>query len=117
MLDVLVQHGRKVARSGDQQVVEAFAAQRADPAVRNGVCARCSHRGAEDADVGAGEYSVEGGGVLGISVADQELELLGAVAEVHEQVAGLLVTHAPVGRAVIPAMCTRRRPCSITTGT
>ena len=46
--------------------------------------------GAEDADIGAGEHGVEGGDELGISVADQEPELLGAVTEVHEQVAGLL---------------------------
>ena len=46
--------------------------------------------GAEDADVGAGEHGVEGGGELGIAVADQEPELLGAVAEVDQQVAGLL---------------------------
>ena len=32
VLDVLLQHDRQVAWSGDQQVVEAFAAQRADEA-------------------------------------------------------------------------------------
>jgi hypothetical protein len=41
-------------------------------------------------DVGAGEDRVEAGGELGISVADQVAELLGPVAEVHQEVAGLL---------------------------
>ena len=36
------------------------------------------------------QHGVEGGGELGIPVADQELELIGVVAEVDEQVAGLL---------------------------
>jgi hypothetical protein len=78
-----------VAWSGDQQVVEAFAAQRADEALRDRVRARCPHRGADDADVDAGEDGVEGSGELAVPVADQEPELLGAVAEVDQQVAGL----------------------------
>ena len=86
----LVRRRDTVAGSGDQHVVEAFAAQRADEALGDRVRARCPDWGADDADVGAGEHGVEGGGELGIPVADQEPELLGAVAEVHEQVAGLL---------------------------
>ena len=61
-----------------------------DEAFGDRVRARCLDWGAEDADIGAGEHGVEGGSELGISVADQELELLGAVAEVDEQVASLL---------------------------
>ena len=61
--DVLLQHCREVARSGDQEVVEAFAPQGADPAFHNGVRAWCSNGGADDVDVGAGEHGVEGGGV------------------------------------------------------
>jgi hypothetical protein len=71
-------------------VVEAFAAQRADEAFGDGVRSRCLDWGAEDADVGAGEHRVEGGGELAVPVADQEPELLGVVAEVHQEVAGLL---------------------------
>ena len=41
------------------------------------------------ADVGAGEYRVEGGGERGVSVADQETESFGVVAEVCERVAAL----------------------------
>jgi hypothetical protein len=50
----------------------------------------CSNRGADGADVGGGEHGVEGGDELVIPVADQEPELIGVVAEVDEQVAGLL---------------------------
>jgi hypothetical protein len=53
--------------------------------------------------ISAPANGVEGGSELGISVADQELELLGAVAEVDEQVRACWVTQAPVGWAVIPA--------------
>jgi hypothetical protein len=41
-------------------------------------------------DVGAAEHRVKGGAELAVPIADQEPELLGAVAEVHQEVAGLL---------------------------
>ena len=44
VLDVLPQHYREVARSGDQEVVEAFAAQGADPALSDRVRPRCPDR-------------------------------------------------------------------------
>ena len=50
---------------------------------------------ADDGDVGTGEHVVKGGGELAVSVADQEPEPVGALTEVHQQVAGLL-SH-PVG--------------------
>ena len=54
LLGELVQHCVEVAWSGDQHVVEAFAAQGADEAFRDRVCAGCPDRGADDPDVGAG---------------------------------------------------------------
>jgi hypothetical protein len=45
--------------------------------------------------VGAGEDGVEGRGELAASVADQEPEPVDAVAEFHEQVAGLLGDPVP----------------------
>jgi len=71
-------------------VVEAFSAQGADEAFRDRVRAWCPDRGADDADVGAGEHGVERSRELAVPVADQEPEPVGALAEVHEQVAGLL---------------------------
>ena len=49
-----------------------------------------SDRGADDPQVGAGEDGVERGGELAVPVADQEPEPIAAIAEVHQQVAGLL---------------------------
>jgi hypothetical protein len=88
VLDELAQHHHEVAPSGDQHVVEAFAAQRADEALGDRVRPRRLDWGADDGNVGAGEHGVEGG-ELGIAVADQEPELLGVVAKVDQQVAGL----------------------------
>ena len=79
-----------MAWSGDQEVVEAFPAQGADEAFRDRVRAGCPDRRADDPDVGAGEDGVERGGELAVPVADQEPEPVGAIAEIHEQVAGLL---------------------------
>ena len=64
--------------------------QRSDEAFGDGVRSWRLHRGANDADVGASEHCVEAGGELAVPVADQVAELLGAVAQVHDQVAGLL---------------------------
>jgi hypothetical protein len=65
---VLAQHNCEVALSGDQQVIEAFAAQCAfDHRVR----LWCANWGAEDADVGASEDCVEGGGELAVPVTDR----------------------------------------------
>jgi len=86
--EVLLQHYCEVASSGDQEVVEAFAAHGADPSLCNRVRSRCSNRGADDADVGAGEHGVEGGGELAVTVADQKPELLGAVTKVDQQGCG-----------------------------
>jgi hypothetical protein len=112
--EVLLQHYREVPRSGDQQVIKAFPAQDADEAFRDRVRSWRPDRAADDANVRAGEHRVECGGQLAVPVADQKPELGGAVAEVDEQVAGL-GDPGPGGVAVIPAMYTRRRPCSITT--
>jgi hypothetical protein len=60
VLDVLLQHDRQVAWSGDQQVVEALAAQCAGEALGDRVRPRCPGWGADDADVGAGERGVDG---------------------------------------------------------
>ena len=90
VLDILAQHDLEVAWSGDQQVVEAFPAQCPDEAFRDRVRPGRSDRGADDPNVGTGEDRVEGRGELAVPVTDQEAELLGAVVEVQEQVAGLL---------------------------
>src|SRR3954463_6189717 len=62
---------------------------------RDRIRPRCPDRGADDADVRAGEHGVECGGEFAIPVADQEPEPVGPVAEVHQQVAGLLGDPGP----------------------
>jgi hypothetical protein len=53
VLEVVLQDQREVAPSGDQEVVEAFAAQAADSALRDRVRSGCSNRAADDAEVRA----------------------------------------------------------------
>ena len=74
----------------DQKVVEAFAAESADPALRVRVRSRCPRRCADDPDLSVGEHGVEVRGELAVAVTDEESELGGAVAEIHQQVPGLL---------------------------
>jgi hypothetical protein len=69
----------EVARSSNQKVVEALAAQRPDQAFGDRVRPWRSDRGADDADIGTGEHRVEGGSELAVSVSDEESELLGLV--------------------------------------
>jgi hypothetical protein len=72
-------------------VIEAFPARRSDWA-------------ADDVNVRAGEYRVEGGAELAVPVAEPE-----PVARSPRSISRLRVcwvTQAPVGWAVIPAMCT-----------
>jgi hypothetical protein len=96
MLGILPQHCSEVPGSGDQEVVEAFAAQRADEAFGDRIRPGCPDRGA-DADVGASERGVERGGELAVPVRGSRPEPVGAVAEVHDQVAGLLGDPSPGG--------------------
>jgi hypothetical protein len=86
-----------MALSDDQDVVEAFPAQCPDEAFRDRVRPRCPDRSADDPNVGTGEDRVERGGELAVPVADQELEPVGAITEVHQQVAGLLGHPRPGG--------------------
>ena len=89
MLHILAQHDVEMAWSDDQEVVEAFPAQSADEAFRDRVRPRCADRRPNDPHVSADEDCVEGRGELAVPVTDQEPESVGAIAEIHEQVAGL----------------------------
>jgi hypothetical protein len=48
------------------------------------------HRRLDDPDIDRGEHGIEGGGELGVAVADEEPEPPMGLVEVDEQVAGLL---------------------------
>src|SRR4029079_14030791 len=70
----LAQHGYGVSSVEDQEVVEEFAADRADEAFGDRVRPWCTHRRRDDLDVDGCEHGVEGGSELGVAVADQEPE-------------------------------------------
>jgi hypothetical protein len=117
VLDKLGQDVGELARSGDEDVVEAFASQGADPALGDRVRPRGLRWRLDDADLGGAEDGVEGTGELRVS-ADEETKLLGAVAlRSMRRFRACWVTQGPVGWAVIPATCTRRVPCSMTIST
>jgi hypothetical protein len=114
VLGVLGKDLPKVLFAVDQQVVEALTAQRSRIPLREGVRPGRSDRSLDDPHAGAGEYLVEHRRELAVAVADQEFEVAGASAEVHQQVAGLLggpraggvsgdaQTVHPVGAGVCP---------------
>ena len=90
VLEVLLEYHREVALSGDQELVEAFPAEGADEAFRDRVHPWCPYR------VRMIRMSVPVKTASNVAVnfvvpvADQEQELVGAFAEVHQEVAGLL---------------------------
>ena len=90
----------------DEHAVGDLAADGADESFGTGVRPWASRWDLANGDSGVGQYGVEGGGELSGSVTDEEFELLGAVAEVDEQIAGLLGGPRPVGLVVTPRMCT-----------
>jgi len=102
-------------RGPDQEVVEAFPAQCPDEPFRDRVRSRCTDRGSDDLDVVGSEHGVEGRGELAVSVADQEPEPVGAFAQIHEQVAGLLGDPGAGGVGGDPGEVHVASPCSITT--
>ena len=87
---VLAQDPLQVGLAPYEGAVQEFAAASADPAFGDGV-----HPGRLDVaehapDPGVGEDGVECGGEVGSAVADHELDPVGLVADVHDQVVGLL---------------------------
>ena len=77
-------------RAGDEDAVGALAPGAGDPALADRVRARRLDRRFDDPHAGRGEDGAERGGVLSISVPDQELQAVGPLPEVHEDVPGLL---------------------------
>jgi hypothetical protein len=68
------------------------------PALHDGVHARHPDTALHDLESGVGEQCVEGGGELGVAVADEELGLAACVFEVHYEVASEL--HDPLSGGV-----------------
>ncbi|MDQ1526229.1 MAG: hypothetical protein QOG18_842, partial [Microbacteriaceae bacterium] len=69
---VLGEHLSQVSFAVDEQVVGAFPAQGANPALADRVRSGCLDWSLDDLDAFGGEDGVEAGGVLGVPVADEE---------------------------------------------
>jgi hypothetical protein len=87
---VLVEHGGEVPFAGDEDTVEALAADGADPTFGVGVRAGRLWRRLDDVDAGRGEHRVEDSGEFRVAVAQQEPQIVGSLVEIHKQIAGLL---------------------------
>jgi hypothetical protein len=92
VLKVAAQDVNKVLAANDQKVVKALSTDGPDPAFGDGVGVGRSNRRADDPETGRSPDIVERSGELGVSVADQEPDRGGTVAEVEEEVAGWTCT-------------------------
>ena len=95
--DVLAHGVEKVSFAVDEDVVQALPPCGADPAFRERVRPRRSRGIAHDPHALRREDRVRGPDELRVPVADREPELVGPLAQNHEQVAGLL-GHPLTGR-------------------
>jgi hypothetical protein len=84
--NVLVQYAFEGAAVPDQDPVEAFGPDGAYPPLGVAVCAGRPRRNLDGLDTGRGEHRVEGGGELGVPVADEEPQPVGLLIKVHQQI-------------------------------
>ena len=87
---VRVEHGCEVSFAGDEDPVQTFASDGADPAFGVRVGAWRVRRCLDHFDAGPGEHGIEGGAELRVPVAQQEPEAVGSLVEVHQQIPSLL---------------------------
>src|SRR5687767_15005063 len=83
VIDVLADYGLSVPLVVDQHVVGAFLSEAAAPAFDEAGCPRGAGRSLDHGDASGGKHRVEGGGVLGVAVADEEPEPVGPLAQVE----------------------------------
>lgn len=97
----------QVARSDDQDPIEALGLDRLHPPLCEGVGARCHDRDANDIDAISSEDHVEATAVLGVAVVDEKSHGLASVSKRIERLRACWVTHTESGRAMQPATWTR----------
>ena len=115
MLEILAQYDVEVAWPGDQDVVEALAAEGADEAFGDRVCPGCPDR-VRMMRMSAPANTASKAAVNLLSRSRIRNRSCSARSpRSMSRLRACWATQAPVGWAVIPAMCTRRGPCSITT--
>jgi hypothetical protein len=90
VIDILAEDVMEVPSADEEDAVGALAPGAGDPPLADRIRTRCLDRRGDDPYVGRGEDRVERVGVLGISVSDQELQAVGPLTGVHEDVPGLL---------------------------
>jgi hypothetical protein len=105
---ILRQQLAEVASAEDEHPVGELGAHGEDEPLGVGVRPRTAGRDLKDLDACSGEDSVEGDGELAGPVADEEPERFRALAEVQEEVAGLLGGPRPVGVGGDAEDCTYR---------
>jgi hypothetical protein len=89
VLDVAVEDAKEVPAAGDQEMVQAFPAHSADPALGDGVGVRRLDRCAEDLGADRAPEVIEGSGELAVAVAEQESEA-GLLIKRAKEIPGLL---------------------------
>jgi hypothetical protein len=87
----------QMARSDDQDPIEALGLDRLHPTLCEGVGARCCDRGSNDIDASSSEDLIEATAVLGIAVVDEESHGRASILEAHREVAPLLSDPHRVG--------------------
>jgi hypothetical protein len=102
VMGTVPKHCLQVARSDDQDPIEALGLDRLYAPFCEGVGARCPDRGANEIDAIGSEDRIEAATVLGIAIVDDESHLLGPILQAHREVACLLSYPLRVG-AVQPA--------------
>jgi hypothetical protein len=114
---VFVEGSAQVPFAEDEHAVGDLTADGEHEPLRVRVRARAARRSLADGDTGVGEHGVEGIGELAGPVADEDLEPVGSVAEVHEQVSGLLGGPRPIRVGGDAEVCAYRLPTSRTKNT
>src|SRR4029453_17217784 len=108
MPDVAVEDAKEVTAAGDQEVVQAFPAHGADPALGDGVGVRGLYRCADDLCTDRAPDVIEGPGELAVAVVDQELAGGGLLIKRGGQVGGLVGAPSAGWVSGEPARWTRR---------
>src|ERR1019366_3139094 len=85
---ILAKDSLEVATAKDKHPVEAFGANRPDPAFRKRVGPRRSDWRLDHSDSLGAEHLVKGGGELGVPVSDEELDGAPALGKITDQIAG-----------------------------
>jgi len=97
MTDVLVKCPAEVPFAKDQHAVGDLAPDGEHEPLRVRVRPRAAGWDLAHGDAGIGQYGLERIGELARLVTDQDRELVGPVAEIHEQVSGCWAVHGPSG--------------------